>query len=223
MISLLALITARSGSLRLANKNALPFAGTSLLDIVVVEALRAERVSQVGLSTDSRDYLDIARRNGLNESYIRPSALAGPEATSAACVIDYLDWIKGNGGQPPSHVVLLQPTSPLRTARHIDDAIATWIESGRASLVSVTPAAPSENYIVMRRADGHLQRPPADSGDHYVFDGSIYIAPVEMIRDTGRFWDETSALYVTQYPRFFDIDTEADFVAAAAVRQAQIS
>lgn len=206
----------------MANKNARPFAGTSLLEIAVREALRAQRISQVGLSTDSQEYLDIARRNGLNESYIRPLSLSGPDATSAACVIHYLDWMEENVHEPVSHIVLLQPTNPFRTARHIDEAIATWIASGCASLVSATPAAPSANYIVTRQADGRLRRASADGGSHYVLDGSIYITPVEMICETGRFWNETSALYVTQYPRFFDIDTEADFATAVAVRQAQL-
>ena len=53
--------------------------------------------------------------------------------------------------------------------------------------------------------------------DIYVLDGSLFITPVDMLKSERRFWNEKSAAYINHYPRFFDIDSESDFMAADAL------
>lgn len=214
---LLGLIPARRGSKRVPDKNGRAFAGTSLLGWAVRQGLQVAALNRLGLSTDSPAYLDIARREGLEETYLRPDNLATDQANSAEMALDYVDWLAREHGEAVSHVVLLQPTSPFRLAKHIDAAVGQWRRSGRPSLVSVTPAAPDSRFLVRRAADGRVERLDAALAPVYVLEGSIYITPVEMLRAGGRFWEQNSELFVVEHPHAFDIDTPEDFVAAEAM------
>jgi len=216
---LLALIPARSGSVRVPDKNAREFAGLSLIEIAVDGALKSAKIDHVGLSTDSESYLKRASRAGLNETYLRPENIAGPEATSAECVLDYLKWSSEHGGGEFTHVVLLQPTSPFRTSKDIDVAIDFWRQSGKPSLVSAVRMSPEPQFIVGEDpANNQLFRySETDNSELCVLDGALFITPVEMVKDDGAFWNQDSALFKFDYPRFFDIDTQADFDAASVL------
>ena len=220
--SLLGFIPARSGSVRAPHKNVRDFAGSSLLALAVTAAIEAERLDRVCLSTNSEDYAAKAADAGLTEGYRRPAHLATDTASGGDCVLDYLQWSDEAGLPPVSHVVMLQPTSPFRTAGDIDGAVDFWRHGGRPSLASVTPAAHNPRFVVSRdrKTGKQIREGKGEDRDFYVLDGAIFITPVEMIRETGRFWNEESALYVRDYPVFYDIDTKADFAAAEAVLRA---
>ena len=224
---LLGFIPARGGSVRALNKNARPIAGMSPIRRAVAAALAAGSLDDVAFSTDSADYLTEAAAAGAATDYRRPAQLATSEAAIADCVTDYLAWHRENGGRAFSHIVLLQPTSLFRTAAYIDDAVRCWRDSGCRSLVSVRPAAKLPSLMVWgspRHGDVALakQHPALDANHQpYVLNGAIYIAPVEDIIGTGRWWDERSAFYVSDSPDPYDIDTEGDLAAAEALLQAQ--
>ena len=103
-------------------------------------------------------------------------------------------------------------------------ALALWRSSGKPSLVSAARAATKPALIVTRDAGGRLEHPAPGlrAVDYFTLDGAIYITPLAMVRDHGRFWDEDSVLYVIDYPCLYDIDTEADFATAAALFAAGI-
>ncbi len=220
MRRLLGLILARAGSKRVPDKNARPLAGSSLIERAVACARAARSLDIIGFSSDSERYRALAHSAGLDEAYVRPTELAGDDASSAAAALDYVAWREHADRRAITHVVLLQPTSPLRSAVHVDAAIDTWRASGRASLVSAIAVAPKSDLIIYM-VDGKIRRHPADAAPTYVLDGAIYIAPVDQLRTTGCFWNEDSALYVMHPPRPWDIDTEEDFAAAAALIAAE--
>lgn len=216
---LLGLITARAGSKRFPGKNARPLAGASLIERAVHSALGARTIDSVGFSSDGQELRQLAAKAGLVETYGRPAILASDTATSADAVMDYVRWRAGRG-DVFSHVVLLQPTSPLRTAAHIDAAVAQWLASGKDSLVSAVRMAPNGGYVLTRAPDGTLAQ--LDAGlDALVLDGAIYISPVEMIEE-GRFWHADSEVFVTDLPRWFDIDVEEDFRTAELLLTARL-
>jgi CMP-N,N'-diacetyllegionaminic acid synthase len=214
-----ALVTARSGSKRVPEKNVRPIGGETLLEIAIKAAMSARGVHETAISTDSEAYLALARAAGIDEAYIRPAELSEDHVSSIATVLHYLDWRDDHNKPHASHIVLLQPTSPFRRANHIDEALEKMTANNRQSLVSLTPATPGSRYIVHRR-----QEPPSgdlkieEGGDDiYVLDGSLFITPVDMLKSERRFWNEKSAAYINHYPRFFDIDSESDFMAADAL------
>jgi len=222
--TLLAFIPARSGSVRVPDKNARVIAGENLIERKIKAALSAGGLDAVAFSSDSDRYIELAHQTGLDERYKRPGYLAGDDAGAAEAVLDYLDWRQNKDGAVFTHVVILQPTNPFFTAPDITAAIIQWRESGKASLVSVTRAAARARFVVsVDRETGKTVREGKDGKrEFYVLDGGIFISPVELIRDMGRFWDEASEFFIKDYPIFYDIDTEMDFAAAESLISAGV-
>ena len=123
-------------------------------------------------------------------------------------------------------MVLLQPTSPLRTAADIDAAIRTLVECGAPSCVSVAPVEQSP-YWMVRVGDDHvvtpLLPPLADATRRqdlplvYVFNGAVYAARAEWLRRERRFVGDGSVAVVMPAERSIDIDTAEDFRRLQAI------
>ena len=215
---LLGFIPARAGSVRVANKNMRPLAGTSLIARTVQTALDVSELDAVGFSSDEPGYIAEACSAGLDETYRRPDSIARSTTTTAETTCHYLDWRTETTGQVFTHVLLMQPTSPFRSADHIRDAVSRWRDTGCGSLVSAVPLQ-SGHLLLADEQTRALTRPLNQNA--YLLDGSIYITPVQMIRETGRFWSQQSTVFPISYPCPFDIDTEEDFAAAALLLSGQ--
>lgn len=87
---------------------------------------------------------------------MRPAALAADDSSSLEVMAHALDWLEAAGDRPDA-LVLLQPTSPLRTSRHIDEAIDCFAARKADCVVSVTEVPHRFHPLsVMREHDGHL-------------------------------------------------------------------
>jgi CMP-N,N'-diacetyllegionaminic acid synthase len=217
--TLLAFIPARAGSKRLADKNIRAIAGHSLLELAVNSALKAVEIDEVALSTDSPEYIDVAAEAGHKETYRRPPEVSGDQVSTADTVLHYLYWRKTQDCAAVTHLVLLQPTSPLRGPQFVDTVINAWRASGKPSFVSVAQAAPSTEYLLLRdrdNADAKL-RAANPQEDIFVLDGSVFITPVELLKRERCFWNADSGIFVNTYPRPYDIDDELDFHTAEAL------
>lgn len=153
----LGLIPARGGSKGIPGKNLVALAGKPLLAYTVEAALAARRLDRVIVSTDDSAIAEAARTLGAEVPFLRPAELAA-DATPMLPVIEHaLDWCAANGA-PVRMVVLLQPTSPLRRARHIDDALA--LAENREAETVVSVVAVPHNFApdsVMVEEDGRLK------------------------------------------------------------------
>ncbi|MGQ0512034.1 MAG: acylneuraminate cytidylyltransferase family protein [Betaproteobacteria bacterium] len=132
------LIPARGGSKGIPDKNIAPCAGKPLLAWTCEAALGSRGLARTILSTDSEAIAVVGRACGVEVPFLRPAALSADETPSIEVMRHALDWLR-EAGDAPEALALLQPTSPLRTARHIDEAVAI-LESGNAdTVVSVVP------------------------------------------------------------------------------------
>lgn len=211
----LALITARGGSKGLPRKNILLAAGKPLLAWTVDAAISAKCVDRVVLSSDDHEIMDAARSAGCDVPFCRPAHLASDVATSIDVVLHALDQLPGF-----EYVVLLQPTSPLRTAEDIDAAFGLMIESGAPSCVSVCDVDQSP-YWMYRVVEGNkLQRLLSDVDrvtrrqdlpPIYTLNGAIYIAQIDWLRANKSFLGVETVAYLMPKERSLDIDTAQDF------------
>lgn len=128
---MLGLIPARGGSKAIPGKNLAQVAGRSLLAWTVEAALGCGRLTRVVVSTDDERIADEARRLGAEVPFMRPDDLAADETPMLDVVLHACDEIACDV------VVLLQPTSPLRTSRHVEETLALLVESGSDAVVSV--------------------------------------------------------------------------------------
>lgn len=223
-MTVLALIPARGGSKGIPRKNIAPIAGRPLIAWTIAAALAA-RVDAVVVSTDDADIAEIARAAGASVPFLRPAALAQDDTPGLDPVLHALDMLPGY-----EQVMLLQPTSPLRTAADIDAALAL----GRAdalSVVSVTEAATHPYWTYTLDGEGRMvPLVDADKGARrqdlpvvHALNGAIYLADAAWLRAGRRFVDGGTRAYVMPPERSVDIDTPFDWLVAEALLKARMA
>ena len=163
--SVLAIIPARGGSKGIPQKNIISFCGKPLIAYTIIEAIESELISRTVVSTDSIEIADIARSYGAEVPFIRPDNLAS-DVTPALPVIKHaVQHMVDREHYTPDIIVLLQPTSPLRTKKHIDDALKLLIDNNADSIVSVTKVPHNCSPVsIMKIVDGFLE-PFLESSD----------------------------------------------------------
>lgn len=215
-LCVVALIPARGGSKGLPGKNIRPANGRPLIAWSVDAAHAASCVDRVVLSSDDDAIMQAARDAGCDVPFRRPAELATDTATSIDVVLHALDALPAF-----DLVVLLQPTSPLRTGADIDAACARLVATGAPSCVSVCVVEHSPHWMYRMRDDGVLEplleTPPAnrrqDLPPVYRLNGAIYVARTDWLRRTRSFVGAGTVAYPMSPERSIDIDTLADFEA----------
>ena len=157
-ISVLAVVTARGGSKGVPGKNIRLLGGKPLI-VWTIEAARAStRVNRVLLSTEDDEIARIGRDAGAEVPFKRPAELAGDESSHPGVVLHALQWVKDHDGFSPEYVLVLQPTSPFRTAQDIDAAIELAMQPPRPpAVVSVYDCAHHPYWARRVLQDGTLQ------------------------------------------------------------------
>mgnify|MGYP003650616170 CR=1 FL=1 len=214
----LAIITARGGSKGLPRKNVLPLGGVPLIAWTVRAALNAQCIGRVVVSTDDKEIAQVARDAGAEVPFRRPAVLASDTATSVDVVAHALQEVPGH-----TRAVLLQPTSPFRTAADLDAGHTIWDGSDTPGCVSVCEAVDSPWLMYYSDAAGRLSRlmpePPGGlrrqdlpktlvlNGAFYFFDLAEFFAQQRLVFAEGLGFEMPQ-------DRSLDIDTLADFEAA---------
>lgn len=221
----LAIIPARSGSKGLKDKNIKPLNGRPLIWYSVQAALNSGEFAKVVVSTDSPRYAEIARDCGAEVPFFRSEKLAGDNASSWAVVKEVLDFYR-DGGVSFDSVMLLQPTSPLRTADDISEAFRLLARANANAIISVTEMEHSPLWSNVLPPDKSLDNfiPPEYNvarqklPTYYRYNGAIYLARdtlFDKILDTSE-WCGVFA-YIMPKDRSIDIDDEFDFLMAEEI------
>jgi CMP-N,N'-diacetyllegionaminic acid synthase len=152
VITVLAVIPARGGSKGIPHKNVRPLAGRPLL-AYTADAVRASRtITRAIVSTDDAAIAAAARDLGLEVPFMRPEDLSG-DATPMLPVLQHAVREMGQRGCAVDAVVLLQPTSPLRRAEHVDAAVELLESSGADTVVSVVEVPHQFNPVSVMRLE----------------------------------------------------------------------
>jgi CMP-N-acetylneuraminic acid synthetase len=162
-MQVLGIIAARGGSKGMPNKNLRLLAGRPLLAYTAGAAQASRRLSRVIVSTDDPAIADAAQALGLDVPFMRPAGLAADD-TPMLPVLQHGLAELARAGFAADAVVLLQPTSPLRRAEHIDAAIDLLESSGADSVVSVTEVPHQFNPVSVLRLDDEARLTPYLAG-----------------------------------------------------------
>jgi N-acylneuraminate cytidylyltransferase len=212
----LGLITARGGSKRLPGKNLARVSGKSLIAWTIEAANGSRFLDRVILSSDSDDIIAEALAYGCEVPFKRSASLAADDATS-------MDVVRNALLQCPGHdwVVLLQPTSPGRTAADIDGTIAVCVEKSAPAAVSVCLAQENPYWMYYLNPNHRLvpilsaldptrfPRPPTT----YLLNGAVYVANTEWLAHKGTFVTDETVAYEMPRARSIDIDLAEDLDA----------
>jgi len=157
-LKILGLIPARGGSKSIPDKNLAPLLGKPLIAYTIEAALKSQRLSRTIVSTDSQAIADVARESGAETPFMRPPELARDETPALPVIQHAVRHIEENEGWRADVAVYLQPTSPLRRAGHIDEAVDLLTGQGADSVVSVMPVPHQFNPAsVLRLEEGRLK------------------------------------------------------------------
>lgn len=213
--AVLGLITARGGSQRLPGKNLAQLGGRSLLQRTIDAALASASIDRLIVSSDDPAILAAAKAGGAEAPFVRPAELAGPTAASIDVVRHAMDWADAVQPGRFGMVVLLQPTSPLRSAADVE-AVVALCRSGHATAVSVALYPKPETLLLFDQPGAPPQR-VADFGQVRAVNGAVYAATWSHLRAGGRLIDDATAFYEMPWARSVDVDTAADFALARAL------
>jgi CMP-N-acetylneuraminic acid synthetase len=217
----LAVIPARGGSRGIPRKNLKRLGGLPLVSRAILQGLSARSVDRVVVSTDDEEIAAEAERSGA-EVIWRPSELAGDRTPTLPVLTHALESLKTR--EPPTRVVTLQPTSPLRTARQIDEAVALLTE-GCDAVMSVCVAEHSP--YKMFRIEGETLEPLLGKGYEgvprqalpgaYRENGAIYVTWSRVLTERGSLRGDRIRPYVMDAESSLDIDTLLDLELAELV------
>jgi len=228
MHQIIALITARGGSKSIPQKNIKMLAGKPLIAWTIEAAFHAQRLSRVIVSTDDDEIANVARHWGAEVPFTRPAELAQDHSDHISVVEHAIHWLAQHGQEEPEYVMLLQPTSPLRTSEDIDAAICIAEERSAVAVVSVceTKHHPYAFKRILKSgtladilsSDIPYQRRQALPSS-YAINGAIYLNRRESLLRLRTFFPPDAQAYVMPPERSLDIDTSWDLYRADLILQ----
>jgi len=217
----LGLITARKGSKRLLGKNIKLLCGKPLIAYTIEAALASSHLDRVIVSTEDEKITSIARQWGAEVPFRRPDELATDDARSGDVMVHAIEWLSEHESYLPDALVLLQPTCPLRTGRHIDEAIELY-EARQADCI-VAVSEPEHHPYWMKTMDRDGQLMPLMEVDlrryHqkqtlpqvWASNSSIYVVQRAFFLAGRNMYGGRTYGYVMPRSESLDIDTPWDF------------
>ncbi|MHB1105105.1 MAG: acylneuraminate cytidylyltransferase family protein [Lutibacter sp.] len=223
----LAIIPVRGGSKGVPGKNIKMLGGKPLITYTIQAAQKATLVTDIILSTDSDEIIQIAQEYGLEVPFKRPESLATDESPTILTVLHALEYFLAKGISFDA-VCLLQVTNPFRTSEFIDLAIEKFIHSKADSLISVlkVPHEFNPHWVFEENAAGNLKISTGESeiisrrqelSTAYYRDGSIYITKTEVLLNQQSLYGKSIAYIEADKSRHVNIDTMEDWESAVAM------
>jgi CMP-N,N'-diacetyllegionaminic acid synthase len=220
-MNILAIIPARSGSKRVPQKNIRPFAGTTLSELAIQQALGASLPTHIALSSDNMEILDIADNYPQVHRLLRPQDISGDTAPAIEYVRHALGMLE-NEGLRFEMVVILQPSSPLRTASDIDTTIQLLLDNPAAdSAVSVVKISQMSHPLKLKTLEGKELKPffeeeagrfsAHDLPEVFARNGAVYATWRRNLETKNDLIGQHSLAYIMPPERSVDINEWVDF------------
>lgn len=215
-MNIVAIIPARGGSKGIRRKNIRVLNGKPLVAYSIIEAKKSRFINHVVVSTEDEEIAGVAKEWGAEIPCLRPPELAGDEVPTLPVIQHMTACVEESYGAVDV-VVLLQPTSPLRTVEDIDAAIGKLIDTKADAVVSVVEV--KHHPYLSFQLDGdrleplygvekRTQRqrlPPV-----YALNGAVYVTRRDVLLSSGIYGDDNRAIVMPE-ERSFDIDNMFQF------------
>lgn len=216
----LAIIPARGGSKGIPRKNIKILAGKPLIAWTIEEAKKSKYIDRLILSSDDEEIIKVAKEWGCEVPFVRPKELAEDNSSSIDVIINALNNLKNFSDD--DIVLLLEPTSPLRTSSDIDDALLLLVSNLDAESIVGLAEVESQHPNFLVKLDKNYLKPYLNKDFHifrrqeidklYFFEGSIYASKIKALKEKKNFYHEKCIGYVVQKWKSFEIDNPEDFI-----------
>jgi len=220
--TILGLIPARGGSKGLSRKNIRPLLGKPLIAWTIEQALASKNLDRVVVSTDDKEIAGISKKYGAEVPFMRPKKLATDEAKGIEVVLDTISWMNKNG-KSYDLLMLLQPTSPLRTSEDINKALELLFLKKAQAVISVCETehhpywsnilpenSSMKGFIEANIINKNRQELPV----FYRLNGAIYLTYWDCLKKQKSFFGEKTFAYIMSQEKSIDINTKLDFELA---------
>ena len=221
----LGLVPARGGSKGIPRKNLVDLGGQPLIAWTIEAALLSGSLDRVIVSTDDAEIATVSESLGAEVPFMRPAALATDEAASVDVARHALETL-GEEGYEPDYVVLLQPTSPLRTSGDVAAICLQTVEMEADTTVSVTLARDHPWIVHFMSLDGRLHRCAENQGKverrqdlpaAYAPNGALYVARPDAILTDEDWYTGRCFGFVMPEERSLDVDTDWDLLLGSLI------
>lgn len=226
---MLAIIPARGGSKGVPRKNIKLLSNKPLIEYTIEAALQSQIFEEVVVSTDDVEIAEIARNCGASIPFMRPANLALDLTTSDAVIENVLAYYSENGREF-AEVCKLQPTSPFRTGKMIQEAYELMQEKEKDFLVSVCECEHSPLWSGKLNKEHSLSDFIQEDTKnvcrqvlepYYRLNGAIYMAKSRAFIQNGSFLGENGIAFIMKQEDSIDIDSELDFKFAELMMLSQ--
>ncbi len=227
-MNILAIVPARGGSKGIPGKNMVDLNGKPLMQYTFEAAKGSRMINKILLSTDDESFAQFGQSQGVDVE-MRPEELASDTAPMKDVINYHLDKLEKEGYHPDIFI-LLQPTSPLRTSEHIDEALKLLTEDETADAIVSVIDMPHQ-YLPMKimekdetgalkfyQEDGEKYTTRQALPHLYARNGAaIYAVYTDIYRKTGSLYGTRCLPYVMQEEDSVDIDTRFDLFLADCI------
>ena len=222
---MLVLIPARGGSKGIPGKNIKSLNGLPLISYTINEAKHTSLVTDIIVSTDNSEIAEISKQFGAKIPFMRPSELARDDSLAIDTYIYTIKRLNDEFNAAIKDFIVLQPTSPLRTAEDIDNAIRLYQEKNADSVISFTEIPHpvfwskriGKNGEIMDVFSGSVNQNRQKFEQLYRPNGAIYIFNYQVLESTRNYYSESSYAYIMPEEKSVDIDNPFDFKIAEMI------
>lgn len=225
--TLLAIICARGGSKGIPRKNIRNFCGKPLIAWTIESAKQSKFVTRCILSSEDSEIIEVSKGFGCEAPFVRPKELALDDTPGIEPVLHAIENLPRY-----EYVMLLQPTSPLRTSDDIDNLFSQCLSSSSPCCVSVSEAENHPFLTYELRSERRSLIPFCGSFQDaisrqnlpkaYALNGAIYVAKTQWLLENKSFLTAETSAYIMPKSRSFDVDDFDDFTAAEKQKMAQL-
>ena len=221
-IRILSIIPAKGYSRGLPNKNLQPFCGKPLVQWTIEASIESRYITRTVVSSDSKKILGLSRELGA-EAIERPGKLASDTASSESVVEHVLDHLRKTEGYRPETLILLQPTSPLRTSQDISAAMELYLGDECSAVISGYDLQrnPLKDFLI--NDQGSLTAIMNDTNPFlprqllpraFRPNGAIYIVDANLFMQTQTLLTNNTKPFFMEKERSIDIDSIDDLKTA---------
>ncbi len=222
-LKIIGIIPARGGSKGVPRKNIRPLAGVPLIAYTIKEALKCKMLKDVVITTDDEEIREISIKYGAKVPFLRPKELAKDDSLVIPTIRHALLEMKKIEGKKYDYLVMLQPTTPLRSSQDIEVALKILIEKNADGIISVVDV---DNWhpMKMKKFEGEklvdYEKPPVENPPRqilpkvYMVNGAIYATKRDVFLEKNSFQGNFCLGYIMPPERSVNIDSELDFVLA---------
>lgn len=228
---ILGVIPARGGSKGVHRKNIALLEGKPLIEYTIQAAQQAKLLTDFVVSTEDHEIAQVSKMLGAPVPFLRPKELSDDKSLSYPVLRHALDYMEDLHGSAYDGVMLLQPTTPLRSSRDIDACITALFSSDADSIVSVTSVGAFHPLRMKLMKDGYLVnllgpgsenlQPRQELPPVFIRNGAVYLSRRAVVVEEGSMVGSKCLPYLMPSETSVNIDQELDLVVATQLLREQ--